>query len=133
MLCTHCGLWELAGEDLSCSWCGACFLRCSFRLSPSVVSMEDYPPPVLLHIRNDSPMGSITLERIDTGASWITLLPGQSLPQTVPPGSQHTLSLDVDTFAAGAPAKLLLAVSVRFAGEPQTAVLHLQRREQAQS
>ena len=125
MQCTHCGLWELAAGDLNCAWCGASYLLFSARLEPAELSREDYPPPVELHLRNDSPMGAITLERIEADRPWVTLLPDQALPRMLAPGAGHSFFLDVDTFAAGTEGVASVAVCARFAAAPLTATLHL--------
>ena len=126
MICTDCGLWELAPGDLACSWCGASYLRLNVSLGPATFSTEDYPPPVALRIRNESPMGAITLERIQPGQPWITLLPDPSLGLPIAPGTQHIFHLDVDTFAAGTEREGSVTVTALYAPEPQTAILHLQ-------
>lgn len=127
MHCTVCGLWELGAGDLVCSWCGASYLRFTVSLEPAELSTEDYPPPIELRVRNESPMGAITLERIHTGAGWITPLPDQPLPQTLAPGTEQSFQFDADTFAAGTARGAVIAVTVRHAPEPRTALLHLQQ------
>ncbi len=126
MLCTHCGLWELTTGDLVCCWCGASYLRFAVSLEPAVLPAEDYPPPVTLRVRNDSPLGAITLERLDIAQRWITPLPGQALPQTLSPGMHGTFHLDVDTFAAGVERQATVGVTAQYAGQAQTASLRLQ-------
>lgn len=130
MHCPQCGLWELAAGDLVCSWCGTSYLRFAVALEPAELSTEDYPPPVELRVRNESPMGTITLDRIQTGQDWVTLVPGQPLPQTIPPGIEHIFYLDVDTFAAGVAAnRATVAVGALYAAEVQTATLRLHQPE----
>ncbi len=129
MQCTQCGLWELAAGDLVCAWCGASYLRFSATLEPAELSLEDYPPPVALRVRNESPVGAITLERIEPGRAWISLLPDQALPQTLAPGAEQSFLMDVDTFAAGLShlaGEAKVAVRARFAAAPATATLRLE-------
>ena len=125
MHCTQCGLWELAQGDLVCCWCGTSFLRYTVSLEPAEVSPEDYPPPVELRISNESPMGTLTLQHIETGTPWITLLPDQPLPRRLAPGTQCRFYLDVDTFVADRLTEAPIAVSASYAAEPQTVTLHL--------
>ena len=126
MQCTQCGIWELGRGDLACSWCGESYLRYTASLEPQELSTEDYPPPITLRIRNDSPLGAITLQTIQPGQNWVRLLPGQPLPQTLQPGLEHKLYLDVDTFAAGSEQEAAITVTVLFAPEVGTATLRLQ-------
>lgn len=127
MHCTQCGLWELGVGDLVCSWCGASYLHFTVSVQPAQLSIEDYPPPIELSICNESPMGAITVERLESSHSWITLLPDQFLPQAIAPGAEQTFLVDVDTFAAGNECQAVLAVNVLHAPEAATAVLHLQQ------
>lgn len=133
MHCGQCGLWELASGDLVCSWCGASYLRFTVSVPAGELSAEDYPPPVELRVRNESPLGTITLERIETGGGWIALLPDPPLPQTLAPGAGQTFLLDVDTFAAGAEYRAVLTVTALYAPVVETAVLQLRRPGQAGS
>lgn len=134
MHCEQCGLWELGAGDLVCAWCGASYLRFAVSVTPEELSTEDYPPPVELRVRNESPLGTLTLERIETGGvGWIALLPDPPLPQTLAPGAQQTFFLDVDTFAAGAERQAVLAVNALYAPEARTAVLRLRQSTQAGS
>ena len=128
MHCEQCGLWELGNGDLVCAWCGASYLRFTVSVLPGELSVEDYPPPVELRVRNESPLGAITLERIETGVAWIARLPDPPLPLTLAPGAQGTFLLDVDTFAAGAEHQAVLAVTALYAPEAGTAVLQLLRQ-----
>ena len=133
MHCTACGVWDLGRGDLVCSSCGASYLHFTVSLEPAALPVEDYPPPVALHVRNDSPLGAITLERIYTGTGWMTLLPGQPLPQLLAPGIEHTFAMDVDTFAAGAERQVIVSVTALYAPEARTALLRLQPPEPATS
>src|SRR5579875_1739650 len=126
MTCPHCALWELATGDLTCAWCGASFLHFTLHLDPQTLNPEDYPPPIQLHIHNKSPLAPITLDGIQPNQPWITLLPHHSLPQTIDPGANHTLLLDVDTFAPSITPEAQITVAIRYAPASQTAVLHLQ-------
>ncbi len=125
MQCTQCGLWELAAGDLVCGWCGTSYLRFTVSLEPAELSGEDYPPPVELRVGNQSPVGALTLERIDTGRGWITLLRDQILPQAIAPGAQHTFLLDADTFAARSEREAVITVTARHAPEAGTASLRV--------
>ncbi len=127
MHCTHCGLWELAQGDLVCGWCGTSHLRYRVSLDPAEIAAEDYPPPVALRIYNESPVGVLTLEHIEAGAPWITLLPDQPLPHVLAPGTHCRFFLDVDTFSAGARTEASIAVSASYAAEPQIARLSLRQ------
>lgn len=129
MLCTHCGAWELAGGDLVCSWCGATYLCFTMELRPAALSTEDYPPPVALCVRNDSPMGEITLQTIESSRGWASLLPNQALPQRLNPGAQHVFLLDVDTFAPESEGEVTITVSVLYGSAVQSAVLHVRPPE----
>lgn len=127
MHCTQCGLWELGAGDLVCSWCGTGYLHFTVNAQPAQLSVEDYPPPIELSIRNESPMGAITIERLQSSQSWITPLPDQLLPQAIAPGEERTFFVDVDTFAAGGEREAVLTVTVLHAPNAGTAVLHLQQ------
>ncbi len=129
MFCTHCGTWELAEGDLFCCWCGASYLRFTVDLQPAMLSTEEYPPPVALSVRNESPMGAITLARIQSSQIWASLLPNQPLPQLLGPGAQHIFLLDVDTFASRDGGEITIAVSALYACETRNALLHVRPPE----
>lgn len=133
MICSTCGQWELATGDLACSWCGISYVRLSAQLTPEILNSEDYPPPVELHLRNSSPLGSITVDRITPDQPWLTLLPNQPLPQAIAPGHNHTFLLDADTFAAPNASEATLTVTARFSPTAATATLRLQQPEKPQT
>ena len=124
MTCTHCNQWELTLGDLACSWCGTSYVRFTLTLNPTQLSTADYPPPVELNIQNHSPLAPITLETITPSHPWITLLLNQNSTPTIPPNTQHTLLLDIDTFASTDP-QATLTVTAQYAPQPQTTTLHL--------
>ena len=129
MFCTRCGLWELTEGDLVCCGCGASYLRFTVDIQPATLSTEDYPPPVALHIRNESPMGAITLESVQSSVNWAALLPNQPLPHVLRPGAQHIFLLDVDTFAPRNGGEVIVTVSALYASETRSAVLHVRPPE----
>ncbi len=125
MRCTQCGLWELAEGDFVCGWCGTSYLSYAVTLHPPEISPEDYPPPLELQVHNQSPLGTLIVERIQAASSWIALLPDQSLPRALAAGTSQRFLLDVDTFTAGSETEAAISVSAAFAAEPQPATLHL--------
>ena len=100
MLCTRCHGWEVLDGDDFCSWCGTTYLQFEIALDHATVSAADYPPPIELTVANRSPSRPLALSGIATTATWVTPLPGQPLPQTVPPLEQRLFYFDADTLSA---------------------------------
>lgn len=97
-VCPHCDKWDIANDDIFCSWCGYRLVGIQAELRRNRFSLQDpLPPPVDLFLSNRSDSAPITVESVTSSENWIKIeLDGKNLPLLLPPHATEVLTVRVE-------------------------------------
>src|ERR1017187_3211250 len=99
--CPNCRVWLVKDGDNYCSLCGHKFFSLDVSIVPSRFQHEDLPPPAALVIENRSTQNEVTIERIVSRQSWVTLDMGTlAFPLVLKPLQRRVVEVTVETLDA---------------------------------
>ncbi len=99
--CPNCSVWMVKDGDNYCSLCGHKFFSLNVSIEPKRFQHEDLPPPAALVIENRSTQNEVTIERIVSRQSWVSLdLRSVAFPLVLKPLQKKVIEVTVETLDA---------------------------------
>jgi len=99
-VCPDCKLWDLAPDDVFCSWCRRRLINIQAVLAQSRFSVEELPPPVDLVLSNRSASTAIRVDAVEAFVPWIRIdAGGKRPPFALAPNDSAVLTVRIDTLS----------------------------------
>jgi len=98
--CPDCKTWDLAPDDVFCSWCRRRLINIQAVLAQSRFSVAELPPPVDLVLSNRSTSTAIRVDAVEASVPWIRIDAGSRRPPfPLPPNDSAALTVRVETLS----------------------------------
>jgi len=97
MLCTSCHCWEFAAEDVYCGWCSATLVDARVSFDIEHIYTGDYDRTLNLVVKHTGAIGTVSLGRVESRASWVRVDPEGLAGSSLQSGDEVTLPVELDT------------------------------------